>query len=167
MEVSNPPKSLLSKNCQTAAQLKESLSCKEELSQLKRNHEFRDPLSTLVWVFWNPRLTSVSQSNIAIGSVASGTSTVFQNAATTDLTKLVQTLEMEQGFEMRLLRGGSWMPDNFDNPTAANGGTRVGLFAFGSYGVGVPVSGYQNVSTVYLGNSTLDLFMVLRPELST
>ena len=151
-----PPLQFLSSDCQTKAQQKKSARCKFEVEQIKRNVQFRDPLGTRVWIFWNPRLTSVAQSNVAIGAAASGTSTIFQNAATSDLTKLVQTLEMEQGFEVRLLRGGSWMPDNFGKPSTTNGGTRVGLFLFGSYGVGVPVSGFQNVTTVYLGNNTLD-----------
>ena len=50
------------------------------------------------------------------------------------------------------------MPDQFTVPDASgkNGGTRVGLFGFASYGTGVPVTGYQNVTTVYLANPTLD-----------
>ena len=139
------------------AQLNDKPECGRVIEQLKRNKQFVDPLSARVWAFWNPRLTSVSQSNVAIGSVASGTSSIFQNAATTDLTKLVQTFEMEQGLELRLASGG-WMPDQFTVPdaTGKNGGTRVGLFGFASYGTGVPVTGYQNVTTVYLANPTLD-----------
>jgi hypothetical protein len=131
--------------------------CKRLAELLRRNKEFIDPLSTRLWGFWNPRITSVSQSNVAIGSVASGTTSIFQNAATTDLTKLVQTFEMEQGLELRLATGG-WMPDQFTVPDASgkNGGTRVGIYGFASYGTGVPVTGYQNVTTVYLGNPTLD-----------
>ena len=65
---------------------------------------------------------------------------------------------MEQGLELRLLSTSNrWMPDTIGEiPSGGSSGSKLGLFAYGSYGVGVPLSGQQTVSSVFVANTALD-----------
>ena len=118
--------------------------------------QLSNPLLSRFWVYFNPRVTSIQQSNLALGSVASVNSTVFQNATNADIAKLVQSFESEQGVEFQLRARGPIMADSIGPITPQSSGSALGLYAFASFGVGVPLVSQSAPSTIYLANPALN-----------
>jgi hypothetical protein len=123
--------------------------------QQRQAKQFRDPLDTRVWAFFHPQITSVPQSNVALGDVASFNTTIFQGNNATKLTTLVQAFQMEQGLELRLMKHGPAIPDSIGKIGTKSSKSSLAMFAFGSFGVGVPITGHSSITTIYNANTDL------------
>jgi len=121
--------------------------------------QFRDPLGAKLWAYLNPTLSTIPQTGLTISDLVAPSSiatTAINRNANTDVTKLVQAFNFEQGLEWKLWLKAPYMTDAFGRiPREGSSANRVGLFLYGGYGIGVPVNGTLNPTTVYDLNGDL------------
>jgi hypothetical protein len=109
----------------------------------------KNPLNNRLWAYLDTQISSVPQSNLALSSFLSPSSVVLNNA-NKDVTSLVQGFSTEPGLEILLFKGRKYKIPGDD--VDAN---RLGIYAFGAYGISVPLSGISNPTTIYNLNGDL------------
>ncbi len=147
-------------NAQQVASCVPKIQDNEQQRGLRR--QFRDPLSAPLWAYGLATLSSIPQTGITVGSLTSPTGAVT-NAITTnsskDITTIVQAFNFEQGLEWNLYRRSPVLPDAFGSiPPGGSSFTKLGLFFYGGYGIGVPVNGVLNPTTYYDLTANPDLY---------
>ena len=139
------------------AQCTTQVTRNEQQKDLRR--QFRDPLGAKLWVYFNPTLSTIPQTGLTVSDLVAPSSiatTAINNNANTDVTKLVQAFNFEQGLEWKLWLKPPYMPDAFGRiPREGSSANRLGLFLYGGYGIGVPVNGTLNPTTIYDVNADL------------